>query len=120
VILSLEDIEGTNPALPWHYDQLARVLEALTATAGALTPSPVDAPAAATPGGSDHWRQLAAEPRQSHCCQDWNPGCRRTSTCSSSWRRHRRRPRRATPRRLLSARWTVGQPLGCHEAPPLA
>lgn len=63
VILSFEDIEGPNPALPWRYDQLARVLEALTATAGALTPSPVDAPAAATPGGSDHWRQLASEPR---------------------------------------------------------
>jgi hypothetical protein len=63
VILSFEDIEGTNPALPWQYDQLARVLEALTATAAALTPSPVEAPAAATPGGSDHWRQLAAHPR---------------------------------------------------------
>jgi aminoglycoside phosphotransferase (APT) family kinase protein len=61
VILSFEDIEGTNPALPWRDDQLARVLEALTATAAALSPSPVDAPAAATPGGSDHWRQLASQ-----------------------------------------------------------
>jgi hypothetical protein len=63
VILCFEDIGGTNPALPWERDQLLRVLEALTVTAAALTPSPVDAPAAATPGGSDHWRHLASQPR---------------------------------------------------------
>jgi hypothetical protein len=62
VILCFQDIAGTNPVLPWQDDQLARALGTLTALAGALTPSPVDAPAAATPGGSDHWRQLASEP----------------------------------------------------------
>jgi Phosphotransferase enzyme family len=63
VILCFEDIEGTNPALPWEDDELLRVLEALTLASAALTPSPVDAPAAATPGGSDHWRQLASQPQ---------------------------------------------------------
>ncbi len=61
VILCFQDIAGTNPVLPWQDDQLALVLGALTALAGALAPSPVDAPTAATTGGTDHWRQLASE-----------------------------------------------------------
>ena len=63
VILCFQDIEGTNPALPWEDDELLRVLEALTVTSAALTPSPIEAPAATTPGGSNHWRQLASQPQ---------------------------------------------------------
>jgi hypothetical protein len=69
VILCLEDIEGTNPELPWQDDQLARVLGALTALAGASAPSPLEAPAAATQGRSDRWPQLASEgARRSRGC----------------------------------------------------
>lgn len=62
VVLLFENIEGTNPVLPWEPRQLDRVLAAMEATAKALTPSPLAAPAAATPGGTTHWRDLLAEP----------------------------------------------------------
>ncbi len=59
VVLVLEDLDGANPDLPWRDDQLDRVLQALTTTAAALTPSPIAAPPGGTPGGTDHWRILA-------------------------------------------------------------
>jgi hypothetical protein len=62
VVLLFENIEGTNPVLPWQPRQLDRVLEAMETTAKALTPSPLVAPVASTPGGTTHWRGLMAEP----------------------------------------------------------
>jgi Phosphotransferase enzyme family len=60
VILLLEDIEGRTPALPWQPGELDRVLAGLADLAASLTPSPVDAPAAADrlPGLSCGWRRL--------------------------------------------------------------
>ena len=55
-VLLFEDVGGANPALPWHEDQLDRVLAALQAMSAGLTPSPIAAPAASNPGGSHHWR----------------------------------------------------------------
>jgi hypothetical protein len=62
VVLLFENIEGTNPVLPWQQRQLDRVLEVLETTARTLTPSPLAAPVASTPGGPTHWRDLMAEP----------------------------------------------------------
>jgi hypothetical protein len=62
VVLVFENIEGANPVLPWQRSQLDRVLAAMEATARALTPSPLPAPLASTPGGTTHWRDLMAEP----------------------------------------------------------
>jgi hypothetical protein len=61
VILALENIDGVNPALPWRGDQLLQVLQALTATAARLTPSPVSAPRAGANEGGGHWSKLAAD-----------------------------------------------------------
>jgi len=63
VALVFEDVEGHEPELPWREDELARVLDALTDLAGALTPPPLEAP----PAGEAYdellhgWRTLAAE-----------------------------------------------------------
>lgn len=43
VILVFEDVEGSNPPLPWAEDHLARVLEALAELSRQLTPSPLAA-----------------------------------------------------------------------------
>jgi Phosphotransferase enzyme family len=48
VILAFEDIEGRHPAQPWRGDELTRVLRATGDLAHALTPSPIEAPPAAT------------------------------------------------------------------------
>ncbi|MFF0743633.1 phosphotransferase family protein [Streptomyces sp. NPDC004111] len=44
VVLVLQDIEGTQPRVPWRRDELDRVLDALTALGAGLTPAPYDAP----------------------------------------------------------------------------
>lgn len=46
VALVLEDIEGSQPRVPWQRDELDRVLDALTALSSRLTPAPYDAPRA--------------------------------------------------------------------------
>jgi aminoglycoside phosphotransferase len=61
VILLLEDIDGRMPAQPWQSDELARVLDAMTSLAAALSPAPIEAPPAATRFGTlgHGWRDLA-------------------------------------------------------------
>jgi serine/threonine protein kinase len=44
VALVLEDIEGSQPRVPWRRDELDRVLGALTVLSTGLTPAPYDAP----------------------------------------------------------------------------
>ena len=44
VALVFEQVDGAEPALPWHPKELERVLDALTALARALTPAPIAAP----------------------------------------------------------------------------
>jgi aminoglycoside phosphotransferase (APT) family kinase protein len=46
VVLAFEDIDGRNPALPWHREELERVLDAMASLAATLTPSPIEAPTA--------------------------------------------------------------------------
>jgi len=43
VMLVLDDVDGVMPAIPWHRDELARVMSALEQLAVALTPAPADA-----------------------------------------------------------------------------
>jgi aminoglycoside phosphotransferase (APT) family kinase protein len=63
VALVFENVEGREPELPWREDELARVLDALTDLAEALTPPPLETP----PAGEAFdellhgWRTLAAE-----------------------------------------------------------
>lgn len=40
ILLLFDDVEGTHPVEPWHPDELARALDALTCLANALTPVP--------------------------------------------------------------------------------
>jgi aminoglycoside phosphotransferase (APT) family kinase protein len=63
VALVFEHVDGREPQLPWRSDELARVLEALTDLAGALTPPPLEAPPAAEAYDEllHGWRSLAAE-----------------------------------------------------------
>jgi aminoglycoside phosphotransferase len=44
VTLVFEHVDGREPELPWREDELARVLDALTDLAAALTPPPLEAP----------------------------------------------------------------------------
>jgi Phosphotransferase enzyme family len=62
VVLVLEHIPGRNPDLPWRSAELERVLDAIDRCSASLTPSPITAPAAATPGGDEHWAGLAGRP----------------------------------------------------------
>lgn len=64
VALVLTDVEGRHPVTPWRADELAHVRTALDDLAKALTPCPVDVPAAV-----DHlrdqlsgWHRLRADP----------------------------------------------------------
>jgi len=41
VVLAFDYVEGSNPGLPWRPEQLNRVLDALSAMATTLTPSPI-------------------------------------------------------------------------------
>ena len=63
VALVFEDVAGHEPQLPWREDELARVLDALTALAEALTPPPLEAPTAGEAYDEllHGWRTLAAE-----------------------------------------------------------
>jgi aminoglycoside phosphotransferase (APT) family kinase protein len=76
--LVVEDVEGRPPALPWHDDQLGRVLGALGRLAGALTPAPA-AVAATAPGIAEYleedfsgWRTLAAGDDRVHDLDSWS------------------------------------------------
>jgi Ser/Thr protein kinase RdoA (MazF antagonist) len=62
VALLLEDVDGRPPAQPWRPDELARVLDAVTALAATLTPAPIQAPAVAEllERQFASWRGLAA------------------------------------------------------------
>ena len=68
VVLAFEDVEGRQPALPWRDDELERVLTAMAALAGDLTPSPLRPPlvadAAEAFGATDGltWASLVATP----------------------------------------------------------
>jgi aminoglycoside phosphotransferase (APT) family kinase protein len=56
VVLLFEDLEGRNPAVPWHPDELDQTLGALTALSDLLTPSPL--PPGSVPSARD-WREVA-------------------------------------------------------------
>jgi len=57
-------IDGRPPAAPWSQDDLDRVLEASLAMAAALSPSPVDVPAAGAMWGPwfSHWADIGVDP----------------------------------------------------------
>ncbi|GLW22287.1 hypothetical protein Mame01_23300 [Microbispora amethystogenes] len=63
VVLLFEDVEGRLPAQPWVPDELALVLDALARMAEALTPAPIEVPAAAEKLDDEFrgWRRLAAD-----------------------------------------------------------
>lgn len=63
VVLLFEDVEGRLPAQPWEPDELTLVLGALARMAEALTPAPIQVPAAAERFGDEFrgWRRLAAD-----------------------------------------------------------
>jgi Phosphotransferase enzyme family len=73
VVLLFEAIDGHNPYMPWRRDQLDRVLAALEDVARAVTPSPVAVPLASNPGGSHHWREVAADPARLEQLKGWVP-----------------------------------------------
>jgi aminoglycoside phosphotransferase (APT) family kinase protein len=64
VVLALEDIDGRNPVLPWHREELQRVLAAMASLAAALTPSPVEAPTAGAKliRSFQCWHRMVAAP----------------------------------------------------------
>ena len=68
VVLAFEDVEGRQPAMPWRDDELEIILEAMTALAADLSPSPLRPPlvadAADAFGGAGGltWASLAAAP----------------------------------------------------------
>jgi Phosphotransferase enzyme family len=78
VILLLEDVDGRMPAQPWRSDELARVLDAMTDLATALSPAPIEAPSVAdrfrTLGHG--WRDLAAERARGDELADVGPWAR--------------------------------------------
>ncbi|MEU0072686.1 aminoglycoside phosphotransferase family protein [Streptomyces sp. NPDC006332] len=63
VALVYQDVTGRQPHVPWREPELRRVLDAVGQLAGALTPSPLDVPPAATALGHtfDGWRHLLDE-----------------------------------------------------------
>jgi aminoglycoside phosphotransferase (APT) family kinase protein len=42
VVLAIDDVAGRQPAVPWHAEELDRVLAAIEALAARLSPSPID------------------------------------------------------------------------------
>ncbi len=64
VALLLNDIDGDTPALPWHPEELDRVMAAVHTLGVALTPSPIAAPPIAERLAEDfaQWRALIARP----------------------------------------------------------
>lgn len=62
VVLVFEDCLGEHPSLPWRSHELALVLDALSGLSDRLTPSPLDAPKAALPGGLNGWELLSIDP----------------------------------------------------------
>ncbi len=68
VVLAFEDVEGRQPTLPWRTDELDLVLDAMSALAADLTPSPLRPPLVADAAGAfgavDHltWASLVAVP----------------------------------------------------------
>ncbi|MBT0768852.1 phosphotransferase [Kineosporia sp. J2-2] len=64
VVLVIEDVEGTQPALPWRTDQLRQVLTGLERLAPALTPAPPQAPPLQETMKDDFtgWNAFAADP----------------------------------------------------------
>ncbi|MFE7107140.1 aminoglycoside phosphotransferase family protein [Streptomyces sp. NPDC057575] len=63
VALVLQDIDGRQPRVPWNATELDRVLAAVGELGAALTPAPIDAPAAADrkAGMFSGWRTLLAD-----------------------------------------------------------
>jgi len=63
VALVFEDVPGEEPRLPWHQDELGRVLDALADLSAALTPAPLETSTVAQRFGEmlRGWRSLAAE-----------------------------------------------------------
>ena len=66
VVLAFEDVDGRSPAEPWRSEELDRVLDALAALAGLLTPSPLPQTTVGSPGdwpivAGGHWRKLQQE-----------------------------------------------------------
>lgn len=62
--LVVDDVDGSQPALPWRDDQLASVVAAIDRLHEALTPAPVRVPAVAECFETDFtgWRTLASAP----------------------------------------------------------
>ena len=99
VVLALEDVDGVHPNLPWRSDDLGRVLDAVTALAAAMTPSPIAAPRLTETAESYHgWRTLLATgPSGLHPAMAADAGSRGTSP---TWPGSRRDgpPRRSVTR----------------------
>jgi aminoglycoside phosphotransferase (APT) family kinase protein len=62
VALVTDAIDGYNPGEPWNASDLARYLEAATALAQSLTPSPIDAPPISDDDEFRSWLRIAATP----------------------------------------------------------
>ena len=71
VVLVFEDVEANSPPLPWRAADWARVHDAVVALARALTPSPVDLPAAADDVYRG-WRSLAGDPALAATLDPWS------------------------------------------------
>ena len=66
VVLVFEDVDGRSPAEPWRPEELDRVLDALAALAGLITPSPLPQTTVGSPSdwpivAGGHWRKLQLE-----------------------------------------------------------
>jgi aminoglycoside phosphotransferase (APT) family kinase protein len=64
VALAFEDVHGSHPVEPWRADELERVIEGAHELVAALTPSPIETPAAGPMlgDGINSWHLLRADP----------------------------------------------------------
>ncbi|MFK8906513.1 aminoglycoside phosphotransferase family protein [Streptomyces sp. YS-3] len=78
VALAFEDVEGRQPHVPWRPAELARVLDAVSELASALTPAPVDVLAVAEAEAESFrgWEQLLDE-EGAECRDRLDPWARR-------------------------------------------
>jgi hypothetical protein len=73
VMLVLEDVDGTMPAVPWRDGELSLVMGALERLAAALTPAPADAVPVSADLAENYasWRVIAGDPGLAARLGDW-------------------------------------------------